>query len=173
MNRIIVLPLLFLFNLSSAQFLMFPGDTNNDGIANYYDILPIGIAYNALGEPRPIPNIDWLPQDFFPWGQNLPFSGVEYAFIDCNGNGIIDSVDVEAIAHNYEMRQGEANPPPMPYELPDTLFTTDIPGLNISFSMDTAFVTDTFFAQINHFVPLPFRVPSVQTSKEFFPVNST
>ena len=161
MNRIIILPLLLLFNFSNAQFLMFPGDTNNDGIANYYDILPIGLAYNAIGEPRPIPNIDWLPQEFFPWGQNLPFSNVEYAFIDCDGNGFIDSLDVEAIAHNYEMMQNEANPPPMPYDLPDTLLTTNIPELNISFSVDTAFVTDTFFAEIELVFPQPVENPAL------------
>jgi hypothetical protein len=127
---------------------MFPGDTNNDGIANYYDILPIGLAYNSAGPPREIPNIDWMPQEFFQWGQILPFSGVEYGFIDCDGNGIIDSLDVEAIAFNYDQMQLEANPPPMPYELPDTLFTTNIPELSISFNVDTVMVMDTFFAEI-------------------------
>ena len=68
MNRIIFLPLLLFFNFSNAQFLMFPGDTNNDGIANYYDVLPIGLAYNSEGEPRVAPNLDWMPQQFFPLG---------------------------------------------------------------------------------------------------------
>ena len=148
MNRIIILPLLFIFNFSNAQFLMFPGDTNNDGIANFYDILPIGLAYNSLGPAREPANINWEAQDFFPWGQNLPFSGVEYGFIDCDGNGIIDSLDVEAIALNYDLMQMEANPPPIPYELPDTLFTTNIPELIVSFDLDTAMVMDTFIAQI-------------------------
>ncbi len=148
MNRIILLPILLFYTFANAQFLMFPGDTNNDGIANYYDVLPIGLAYNSEGPPREIPNINWMPMEFFLWGQILPFSGVEYGFIDCDGNGMIDSLDVEAIAQNYDQMQLEANPPPMPYELPDTLFTSNVPGLNISFSVDTAMVTDTFFAQI-------------------------
>ncbi len=148
MNRIIFLPLLLIFNFSNAQFLMFPGDTNNDSIANNYDILPIGLAYGAEGEPRIDQSIDWLPHEFFPWFINLPFSGVDYGFIDCDGNGFIDSLDVEAIAHNYDQVQFEANPPPMPYDLPDTLFTTNIPQLVVSFDLDTAMVMDTFFAQI-------------------------
>ena len=122
MNRIIIVPFLLLYSFVNAQFLMFPGDTNNDGIANYYDILPIGLAYDSLGPPRELPSFNWEAQEFFPWGKILPFSGVEYGFIDCDGNGIIDSLDVEAIALNYDSMQMEANPPPMPYELPDTPF---------------------------------------------------
>lgn len=155
MNRIVVIPFLLVTSLVSAQFLMFPGDTNNDGVANYLDILPIGLGYNTPGIPREIPNINWIPQEFIPWGQILPFSGVEYGFIDCNGNGFIDSLDLDIIALNYDQMQVQANPPPMPYELPDTLFTTNVPGLNISFNVDTAYVTDTFFVQINLDYPGP------------------
>ncbi len=155
MNRIIILPFLLFYTFINAQLMMFPGDTNNDGIANYYDVLPIGLAYNSQGPPREIQNINWMPQEFFQWGQILPFSNVEFGFIDCDGNGIVDSMDVEAIAVNYDQMQNQANPPPMPYNLPDTLFTTNVPELSISFSMDTAMVSDTFFAQINLTFPGP------------------
>ncbi len=148
MNRLTVFLIVIFSGSLHAQFLMFPGDTNNDGIANYFDVLPIGLAYNTEGIPREIPTLDWIPQEFTPWGQNLPFSGVEFAFIDCDGNGFIDSLDVDAIAQNYDLMQLQSNPPPMPYQLPDTLFTTNIPELYVSFNVDTVFVTDTFYAEI-------------------------
>lgn len=149
MNRIILLLLLFFSGSLHSQFLLFPGDANNDGVANYIDVLPIGLAYGEEGPSREIPSTDWLPQQFFPFGQILPFSGVEYGFIDCDGNGIIDSLDIEAIALNYDSIQNMANPPPMPYTPSDTLFTTNIPELSVSFQVDTVFVSDTIRADID------------------------
>ena len=86
--------------LSSQPIVMFPGDTNNDGTANQYDILPVGIAYGTEGFPRPGATQDWLPQ-FLPnqWLENLPVSGVNFGFIDSDGNGMIDSLDIDAIGN--------------------------------------------------------------------------
>ena len=153
MNRIIFLPVFFFCFSLNAQFFMFPGDTNNDGVANYIDVLPIGLAYLGEGQPREIPGVDWIQQEFFPFGQTLPFTGVDYGFIDCDGNGFIDSLDIEAIFLNYDSVQISANPPPQPYEPSDTLFTTSIPELSVSFEIDTAFVNDTIFANIDILFP--------------------
>jgi hypothetical protein len=151
----ILFSILFLPLFINAQFLMFPGDTNNDGVANYIDIIPIGLAYGSEGSPRELINTDWIPQEFNPFGQFLPASNVEYGFIDCDGNGLIDSLDVEAIALNYDSMQAMANPPPINYQLPDTFFTTNIPQINVQFSVDTAGVQDTVFADINIIFPTP------------------
>jgi type IX secretion system substrate protein len=153
MNRIILLPLFFFCISLNAQFFMYPGDTNNDGVANYIDVLPIGLAYQGEGPPREIPVINWAQQEYFLFGQTLPFSGVDYGFIDCDGNGFIDSLDIEAIYINYESMQSNAFPFPQPYEPSDTLFTTNIPEVSISFEIDTAFVSDTILVAIEILFP--------------------
>lgn len=151
MSRLILLIFLALGpSLLAAQpFTMFPGDTNNDGMANQYDLLPIGVAYGMEGFPRPDASLAWIPQ-FHPqqWPQNLPTSGVNLGFCDGDGNGFIDSLDIDAIALNFDSTQAGAVPPPLPYLLPDTCFTCPPPDLLITFDRDTAMVGDTFYATL-------------------------
>jgi type IX secretion system substrate protein len=146
---------MLLFGISlRAQFVLFPGDANNDGVANHYDLLPIGVAFGAEGFPRIGATLDWQPQFMpDPWFNNLPVSGINYAFVDCNGDMFVDSVDIEAIAFNFDSIQFESQPPPLPYHLPDTCFSCPKPDLVISFDRDTAMVTDTFFAVITLVYP--------------------
>jgi Secretion system C-terminal sorting domain len=126
---------------------MFPGDANNDGIANQFDLLPIGVAYGSEGFPRPGAEPTWQPQ-FQPvaWPQNLPVSGINFAFLDSDGNGLVDSLDVDAIAFNFDSLQNASQPFPHPYSLADTCFSCPKPDLHISFDRDTAMVKDTFYA---------------------------
>lgn len=133
--------------LAAQPIVMFPGDANNDGVANQYDLLPIGVAYGQEGFPRPGASPEWVPQ-FHPqqWPVKLPVSGVNLGFCDSDGNGLIDSLDVDAIALNFDSMQNEALPPPVPYVLPDTCFSCPCPDLLITFDRDTALINDTFYA---------------------------
>ncbi|MBK9013208.1 MAG: hypothetical protein IPM82_03480 [Saprospiraceae bacterium] len=121
---IFLLSFLCSLHLAAQPIILFPGDANNDGVANQYDLLPIGVAYGQEGFPRPGATLDWLPQ-FLPqqWLQALPVSGVNLGFCDSDGNGLIDSFDIDAIALNFDSTQTGAQPPPMPYLLPDTCFS--------------------------------------------------
>ncbi|MCF8247968.1 MAG: T9SS type A sorting domain-containing protein [Saprospiraceae bacterium] len=140
--------------LMAQPFTMFPGDANNDGVANHYDILPIGVAYGQEGFPRPGATLDWLPQ-FHPqqWLQALPTSNVNMGFCDSDGNGLIDSMDISAIALNFDSTQTGSQPPPLPYLLPDTCFSCPKLIFRIEFDRDTAMVSDTFYAQLSIFYP--------------------
>ena len=141
-------------HLVAQPIILFPGDANNDGVANQYDLLPIGVAYGQEGFPRPGATLDWLPQ-FLPqqWLQALPVSGVNLGFCDSDGNGLIDSFDIDAIAFNFDSTQIGSQPPPMPYLLPDTCFSCPKPILRIVFDRDTAMVSDTFYAELSLFYP--------------------
>lgn len=142
-----LLLLVFACEIAQAQVIMFPGDANNDGVANHYDILPVGVAYGSEGFLRPGASPNWQPQ-FQPnsWPQNLPVSGVNLAFVDSDGNGLIDSLDIDAIALNFDSTQILSQPPPHPYLLEDTCFSCAKPLLAITFDRDTAMVKDTFYA---------------------------
>ncbi|MBK9015206.1 MAG: hypothetical protein IPM82_14680 [Saprospiraceae bacterium] len=141
-------------HFTAQPIVLFPGDANNDGVANQYDLLPIGVAYGQEGFQRPGATLDWLPQ-FLPqqWLQALPVSGVNLGFCDSDGNGLIDSFDIDAIALNFDSTQTGAQPPPMPYLLPDTCFSCPKPILRIDFDRDTAMVSDTFYALLSIFYP--------------------
>lgn len=81
---------------------VWPGDVNNNGTVNEVDVLYWGIAFGSMGPQRDDPDTDWMPYDApLPWPQNF-VDGLNYAFADCNGDGVVDEVDVQsAIAENF------------------------------------------------------------------------
>ncbi len=83
---------------------VYPGDTNWDGSANVYDLLPIGVGHGTEGPPRQLDDVDlaldWSPQYAPDWGLET-INGNDYKHLDCNGDGNVDGEDVEAIEVNY------------------------------------------------------------------------
>ncbi len=153
MKNIFTLYFTFLSLLCPAQ-IMFPGDANNDGRCNHVDILPIGILQGQEVFPRFFPTLDWLPQQFPPFPGQLPVSGVNFAFSDSDGNGLIEPLDLDALALNYDLLQNQSQPPPQPYILDDTLHTTNIPCLRLRFLQDTVMVGDTAIVVLEFVAPI-------------------
>ncbi|HRI59243.1 MAG TPA: T9SS type A sorting domain-containing protein [Saprospiraceae bacterium] len=141
---------LAIVNICRTQpIILYPGDANNDGVANHYDLLPIGIAYGKIGPPRFFPSPVWAPQQAQAWApQVLPVSQIDLAFVDCSGNGLIDSTDAGLIAFNYDSTQSNAVPPPFPYIelLTQFCFTCPQPEIVVTFDQDTVGSPDTFSA---------------------------
>ena len=83
---------------------VYPGDTNADGLANVYDLLPIGVGYGSEGPPRQVDDVsfalDWSAQFAPDWGTQT-IAGHDYKHLDCNGDGEIDSDDLAGIEANY------------------------------------------------------------------------
>lgn len=75
---------------------IFPGDTNVDGIVDSRDVLPIARNLGLSGSPRINASLDWTPQNL-----SGPFDPIEAAHADCNGNGIVEAVDVTGIIQNW------------------------------------------------------------------------
>ena len=86
------------FNKAAAD-LVFPGDANHDGIVNTRDLIPIGLRYTFNTTPRFTQNIDWVGQHAFNTG--VMAQGVDVKHADCNGDGQINSLDIDAIKANY------------------------------------------------------------------------
>ena len=87
----------FVTNCDSS--LVWPGDANNDFVADVVDILPIGIAYGSSGISRGGGTTNWVGQSATNWNQRFA-SGLDYKFADCDGNGQIDTNDVDVIYLN-------------------------------------------------------------------------
>lgn len=141
---------LLIASLSFAQpVFMYPGDANNDGRADHIDVLPIGVAFGQNGPPRDPALLDWAPQLAEPWMPLvLPVSQIDLAFVDCNGDGMVDSLDVGAIALNYDSTQNNAMPPPIPYieRLIQFCVSCPMPDIVVTLSQDTVGDLDTFSA---------------------------
>ena len=91
-----------IFVLAKDTVNVWPGDANNDHMADLYDVLPIGVGYNATGSTRANATTNWAGQSAVDWNGSFA-SGLNYKFADCNGDGTIDTLDLDAITLNYGM----------------------------------------------------------------------
>lgn len=80
---------------------VFPGDADNNGRVENFDVLYTGYAYGEIGPARlgaPTQDtesfISVLWEAMFPTGQN-------FVYADANGNGAVDFVDLLTISTNY------------------------------------------------------------------------
>ena len=143
---------LFAANALAGQ-VMYPGDTNNDGVANYLDLLPVGIGYGVPGEERPAASENWFAQPFIIWDYFLPTTGINGGLINANGDGTIDSLDIDAIAANYDMMQDTAMPLPWQHNI--VCASCPPPVLSISYDQDSVAVNGAFQATISVLYPEP------------------
>jgi len=81
--------------LDAEELAVYPGDTDNNGIVNAVDVLPIGRFWHFTGSPRDSASILWGPHRATPWPE------LAETYADCNGDGIIDEQDVLAIGVNW------------------------------------------------------------------------
>ncbi|MEZ4920453.1 MAG: hypothetical protein R2792_15225, partial [Saprospiraceae bacterium] len=80
---------------------VWPGDLNTDGRADHLDILPLGVAWSETGTARAGIN-NWSPHQSDDWGilYNQQF---DRKHIDGNGDGHIDSLDLQMILAHYQL----------------------------------------------------------------------
>ncbi len=112
---------------------VWPGDADNDGIADNNDVLAIGYAYGVTGPSRPNATTNWVGQQAPDWNLALA-TGANLKHTDCDGDGTIDNSDVAAVNANYgsvHLKDSEKNgdrfvDPPLTYFLPtDTILAGD------------------------------------------------
>jgi hypothetical protein len=85
-----------------SQVVVWPGDANDDGIVNQFDVLPIGLRYLDTGPPRPIPpGLDWMGDTTVAWSDST-FGLINPAHHDANGDGIIDFDDLAFVEQNFD-----------------------------------------------------------------------
>jgi len=84
-----------------AKVTVWPGDTNDDGIVNQNDMLPIGLCWNRTGYPRSeyANPTAWEPQRCRPWPGDI-----RATFADANGDSVVNQNDVLVIGLNWNRR---------------------------------------------------------------------
>jgi len=83
---------------------VWPGDANNDGIVNVWDVLPIGLYYGETGEARSDSGTLWQGYPLPQWNNTMA------AFADCNGDGKVDEKDVLIISLHWHKTHSGAKP---------------------------------------------------------------
>jgi hypothetical protein len=85
---------------------VWPGDANNDGIANFFDVLELGLGFGRHGPPRNAP-LSWAPHPGDTWNGTLS-NDLNSKFADMNGDGTIDYLtDVEILRLHYGLTHGD------------------------------------------------------------------
>ena len=79
---------------------VWPGDANNDLEANNYDILKIGLNYGLAGPNRAEISTYWTGHFAQNWS-TYQLDGTNNKHGDCNGDGVINLLDIEAIYQNF------------------------------------------------------------------------
>ncbi len=77
------------------------GDTNNDGVVDARDVLSVGQFQGETGPTRQL-TATWSGQAAPTWQET------EWAYADANGDGAIDSLDLDIIDQYYYQTHGEA-----------------------------------------------------------------
>ena len=93
---------------------VWPGDANGDGEVNGEDIFPLGVYNGSTGNQRNGASQSWSGQNCTSWSR----TGYSWMYLqdlvdmktaDCNGDGIINSDDVQAIQANYGQHHSAHN----------------------------------------------------------------
>lgn len=92
---------------------VWPGDTDNNELANQFDVLNIGLAYGATGPLRQDANLLWQGQWATDWDGQTPATAVNFKHIDVNGDGAINALDTTGLSLNWGRA---ANFSPNPFE---------------------------------------------------------
>ena len=116
--------------LCASNDCVWPGDGNNDGIANMVDLLHLGKGIGEYGAERTNPSIDWFGQFADEWGKSSYGFSQDMKYIDMDGSGFVDSDDLEGLNQCYNLTH-HIHPEINPYlkEYPIILVPTFTPPL--------------------------------------------
>jgi hypothetical protein len=116
------------FILDDSCDYVWPGDANDDGMADNFDILTIGVANGTPGSLRPAASLVWVGQPSPAWVTSTP-SGVNHKFVDCDGNAFIDLNDTAAVILNYGYVHNN--------RLSAPVYNLNVPDLRLEVTSDT------------------------------------
>ena len=75
--------------------IVWPGDTDNNGIVDERDVLPIGMYWAKTGPARSPASAAWFAQIVSTWTPSMA------TYADANGDGVVDERDVLPIGMNW------------------------------------------------------------------------
>jgi hypothetical protein len=79
---------------------VWPGDINYDGTANNIDVIYWAMAFGDTGNTRANATLNWNGQPAMDWATGMG-SYINAKHADCDGDGLVDAADVNAVSLNY------------------------------------------------------------------------
>jgi hypothetical protein len=73
---------------------VYPGDANNNGVDNDFDILEMGLQYGGGAVARTLIGDHWMP--------HTPPTPITNAYVDANGDNIVDTLDLIVNKDNWQ-----------------------------------------------------------------------
>lgn len=110
---------------------VWPGDANQDKIANHLDLINLGIAWGKQGPARTLSGSRWTGVPASSWGKRFTdtANSGDFKHADCNGDGIVNEDDIDVIRKNYNLQSGQVEgmvelpstdfDPPVFFEIPE------------------------------------------------------
>ena len=80
---------------------VWPGDTNADGVVDERDILPIGVYFDQQGPPRQEADLGWYRQFGYAVVAGSAWEPYQSTYADADGNGRIAYEDICAVSDNW------------------------------------------------------------------------
>ena len=102
------------------------GDANGDWTVNVYDPLAIGVAYGSTGTLRPSATTNWQAEFCMNWVDTFA-NGINMKHADCNGDGVVDTLDIAPIYTNFGNWHLKPSPAAKTTNVPNLYF--DISGI--------------------------------------------
>ncbi len=81
--------------IKRSGIIVWPGDTDNNGLVDERDVLPIGMYWAKTGPARSPASAAWAAQAASTWTPSMA------TYADANGDGIVDERDVLPIGMNW------------------------------------------------------------------------
>jgi len=154
---------------------VWPGDANSNGIANVWDLLSIGIAFNDTGSVRQNASEYWTAQLADDWVTVFSDS-VNHKHADCNGDGIVNFLDINSILLNYGQTHSKTtsyapkgSPEIFLSFLTDTFKTGDSVSADVVIGNDTNSVTDIYGLAFS----INYDPASIDSSSIFFDFSNS
>lgn len=122
-------------NVLSGNNFIFSGDADQNGKVENFDVLTLGLAYNLVGPSR----FDSTSVNALAWTP-APFLNSNPGAADCNGDGIVDGLDLISIETAYH----DSFPFPSSFEIDTSVCSgTGIPFYIESLSGDSVYSGDS------------------------------
>jgi|AntRauTorckE5430_2_1112549.scaffolds.fasta_scaffold03004_3 hypothetical protein len=95
--------------LQSQQ--VWPGDVSGNGFVDHQDVLFWAYARGTSGAERPNGSSEFIGQevDLTDWLGNFPGTARNFAYADCNGDGVVNDEDLATIREYYYLPAGEGS----------------------------------------------------------------
>ncbi len=80
---------------------VWPGDADNNGVVNHFDLLYMGLGIGTSGISRAYPDSIWAGSDCADWPEQTPLRHINFKNFDADGNGTIEASDTSVIMMHW------------------------------------------------------------------------